>query len=94
MAVKIDAGGLLDCPACDSENLHQESVTTWFRDEDADLYSGYRVGRGGGRIVGPESNPSGRRDGLIVEFRCEGCDHRPKLAVVQHKGNTYVEWQD
>ena len=52
-------------------------------------------------------NPSPRRHGLLIEFECEHChythidgegDEMPKeplhrLAIYQHKGVTYVEWQ-
>ncbi len=52
-------------------------------------------------------NPSPRRHGLLIEFECEHChythidgegDEMPReplhrLAIYQHKGTTYVEWQ-
>lgn len=53
-------------------------------------------------------NPSWRRHGMIIEFECEQCHgdgwdpktetHIPskepphRLAILQHKGNTFVEW--
>lgn len=48
-------------------------------------------------------NPSSRRQGLSIEFECEMChgdmDDGKKntlppfqLAILQHKGNTYIEW--
>jgi hypothetical protein len=50
-------------------------------------------------------NPSPRRHGLILEFWCEMCnngvipedeDGKPveayRLAIFQHKGQTYMEW--
>ena len=37
-------------------------------------------------------NPSNRRDGMAVQFYCETCPSRPKLAIYQHKGTTYVGW--
>ena len=53
-------------------------------------------------------NPSWRRNGLIIEFECEHChgpswdpatdEHIPsnapplRLAIIQHKGNTFMEW--
>jgi len=52
-------------------------------------------------------NPSPRRHGLIIEFECEECSYSwneggdkplliytPKLAIFQHKGNTFMEWVD
>lgn len=52
-------------------------------------------------------NPSPRRHGLLIEFECEHChythvdgegDEHPReplhrLAIYQHKGITFVEWQ-
>ena len=38
-------------------------------------------------------NPSSDRQGLIVEFWCEGCENKPKLAIFQHKGTTFIGWQ-
>ena len=50
-------------------------------------------------------NPSLRRHGMLIEFQCESChydygsDVTPdgeselfRLAILQHKGTTYVEW--
>ena len=50
-------------------------------------------------------NPSSRRNGILIEFQCEQChydygDASPeggyegcfRLAIIQHKGNTFVEW--
>jgi hypothetical protein len=50
-------------------------------------------------------NPSPRRQGIVIEFDCEDCHHSAvdygnrhtapplfRLALIQHKGNTYVEW--
>ena len=56
---------------------------------------------------GDTCNPSPRRHGLLIEFECEMChyshedsegDVMPKeplhrLAIYQHKGTTYLEWQ-
>lgn len=50
-------------------------------------------------------NPSSRRNGILIEFECEHCHYdygdgiSPdgetelfRLAILQHKGNTFVEW--
>ena len=37
-------------------------------------------------------NPSPRRQGMLIEFYCEGCEGALRLAVFQHKGSTYMEW--
>jgi hypothetical protein len=38
-------------------------------------------------------NPSARRDGIRVFFVCENCGKDSALTIVQHKGETYVEWE-
>ena len=92
--VTLNEDGVLACPECGSESLHQDSVSAWFRPEDADIYTGYRVATGGVRVLGTEGNPSGRRDGMFVTFWCEGGDHQPRLIISQHKGATTVRWFD
>jgi hypothetical protein len=50
-------------------------------------------------------NPSSRRNGILIEFECEHCHYdygdgiSPdgetelfRLAILQHKGTTFVEW--
>jgi hypothetical protein len=40
-----------------------------------------------------DGNPSDRRQGLTIAFTCEqGCT--ANLTVIQHKGNTVIEWVD
>ena len=39
------------------------------------------------------NNPSRDRNGLLVEFWCEGCEEKPMLAIVQHKGVTFIGWR-
>ena len=39
-------------------------------------------------------NPSQRRGSIITEFVCEECGAKPQLAIIQHKGCTYLEWVD
>jgi hypothetical protein len=52
-------------------------------------------------------NPSSRRDGITIEFECENCNGAPPpqqnpafglsknyLHIVQHKGTTYLSWNN
>lgn len=39
-------------------------------------------------------NPSPRRGGLAITFKCEVCDATPRLSLLQHKGTSYFEWAD
>ena len=45
--------------------------------------------------VPPEhtNNPSRDRNGMLIEFWCEGCEEKPTLAIFQHKGMTYLGWK-
>jgi hypothetical protein len=53
----------------------------------------------GPRIGEPKNNPSDRRDGIVITFWCEQCHGESgpdtnylRLAVIQHKGATYLRW--
>ena len=92
--------GVLRCPKCDETYLHHEDVEVYPRRLE-DGPSGAIVVTGGRAIAGhPERNPSARRDGIVIAFRCEVCGDfeeggKPKrLAIWQHKGETFVEWLD
>ena len=39
-----------------------------------------------------QQNPSPRRDGVAIRFWCEACPATPVLNVIQHKGDTIIEW--
>jgi hypothetical protein len=39
-------------------------------------------------------NPSWRRDGIAIEFCCEGCGSIGELTIAQHKGVTLVGWRE
>lgn len=96
----VDHGnyGQLRCK-CGSDYLHQGNVTVFARSEDEDTTT---VIAQAGRTVQATDfpsrdtcNPSPRRHGLILEFDCEECGQDGKvqrLAIYQHKGNTYMEW--
>jgi hypothetical protein len=93
MNIKLDGSRLL-C-VCGSNNLHHESVKVfWREDEDSQegtFFESKRVYFN--NHIDPNDNPSRRRDGLLVRFWCENCSAEPELAISQHKGTTYVEWQ-
>lgn len=38
------------------------------------------------------NNPSNDRNGMRIEFWCETCEGKPTLAILQHKGMTYIGW--
>ncbi len=86
----------LVCPNCEGLCLHHEQVEVFTRRAE-DSEDGARVVCGGDRTVSIspsiEGNPSRRRGGLRVRFRCENCENLPVLILVQHKGSTYLEWE-
>ena len=99
----VDNDGILHCPQCRCNNLHQRNTTIFERPEDA--RTTIVIAQNGDSVQATEfpsndtCNPSERRQGLIIEFRCESChsgesDAIPlhRLAILQHKGYTYVEW--
>lgn len=84
---------LLLCPHCNGDYLHQVTTNVFERAEDAD--DGLHVAITGERAVITRDlvgNPSGRRHGLTIKFYCEECGKHPSLAILQHKGQTFVEW--
>lgn len=92
----VDWDNALCCPACGNNYLHQGRVTAFNRNEDDQLTHRVDVDYNNITAVTVPSegsgNPSPRRHGLVVEFRCETCTHVPRLVILQHKGGTYVEW--
>jgi len=39
------------------------------------------------------NNPSPEREGLLISFSCETCESTPTLAILQHKGITFIGWK-
>jgi hypothetical protein len=99
MSVLVNRDGILCCPACGGENLHQEDVEVFNRRvEDAPSCVVVVDHKLGIALDGdPARNPSSRRQGLLVTFLCETCGdlgRRHTLEIAQHKGNTFVRWQE
>ena len=87
----------LVCPECGGNYLHHESVSVYDRHEDSPTSRRTTVNSDGSvdfdMAASSEENPSGRRDGLVIGFWCEYCnDKKPRLAIVQHKGQTFLWW--
>jgi transcription elongation factor Elf1 len=93
----------LYCPRCGSEYLHQGTVTVYSRSEDADTVCRTVVGGGVNvdvsveRVPNDRANPSSRRQGLVISFRCENCSDEARsdleLCLAQHKGCTFAFWR-
>ena len=88
-----NSGGLLECPACGGNHLHHFKVDVYERSEDQDsgLHVSVEDGKSSedGNLAG---NPSRRRHGLSIHFRCEHCPATPVMTIAQHKGNTWVDF--
>lgn len=83
--------GALCCPFCGFAYLHHRKISIFERREDAD--KGLHVVVDGESVkvdTDIKRNPSERRNGLSIQFECEGCSEKPVLTLVQHKGNTYL----
>ena len=93
MNITLDGSELL-C-VCGSNNLHQESVKVFWRESEDSSQGTFFESKGNyfNKHINPNDNPSNRRDGLLIRFSCECCSSEPELAIYQHKGTTYVEWQ-
>ena len=91
----IDENNYLLCPGCNFENLHQEWVRAIFRDQedcDGKIVAVNYKGIVKKRLKNVEI--PGRRDVVFIEFWCEDCHKHSILSILQHKGNTIVEWHN
>lgn len=91
--IKLQNDNDLECPACGGGNLHQCKVTTFWRNEDAEL--GRKVISSTADTIETkdmQSNPSPRRSGILIMFECETCYAEPEMSIIQHKGSTYIGW--
>jgi hypothetical protein len=89
-------GPVLSCPRCQEDYLHQYRVEVFDRRSE-DTVDGLHVIVEHGKTqitTDMDDNPSGRRQGLRIYFGCEHCCAVPVLSISQHKGNTFMRWQD
>jgi len=87
-------GAELACPSCGFNYLHHDKVEVFECEEDA--AQGIHVTIADAKATfdtSLEGNPSARRHGLKIYFWCEGCKAKPVLSIIQHKGNTYVDFE-
>jgi hypothetical protein len=88
-------GDVLYCPKCKGGHLHQTSTEAHYRRvEDGESYAVKTSGVKTETFVDKDgaSNPSPRRDSSKIHFWCEQCDAKVSLAIIQHKGETYIGW--
>jgi len=101
--------GTLKCPRCEDVALHHHQVEVFNRERE-DSERGTDVMVNGAEISINQSmygNPSRRRNGIRIYFTCEFCDVGSDedgggipldpciaLTIYQHKGSTYMHWED
>lgn len=76
-SIKISGDGLT-CPSCNCDNLHQETVEVYQCFEDsAGICTVASLTETTITTIGrhKKNNPSARRNGLRIYFRCEHCHH-------------------
>ena len=85
--------GVLNCKNCGFEYLHREKTEAFERTEDAAFGLHVKIENDSATTdTCLELNPSPRRDGLTIEFSCEGCKERSVLSIYQHKGYTLLSY--
>jgi rubredoxin len=95
----------LDCPNCGGNYLHHQGIMYYNRPDDCshgDFVLLHKTNDGGqnGFHCSHKLNqsmahcPSPRRDGMEIFFTCEQCPAKLSLAVYQHKGQTFIEWNE
>ena len=91
-------GDQLCCPSCGSPyGMQHGAVEVWNRNAE-DAMKGTYLRSNSPLIVDTAANvdhrnPSLRRNGVIINFRCEMCpEKRFELSIAQHKGTTFLSW--
>lgn len=87
--------GKLQCPRCQDTWMHQGQVEVFHNHTREHKGEGRRVIVSDAVQVDNDisTNPSYRRQGLRIHFDCERCGPVQGLVVYQHKGETFVEWE-
>lgn len=77
------------CQHCGYNYLHHRAIDVHERPGGEDATTTSR------RVYGADgpltSNPSGRRDGLVILLECEGCGGETFITLEQHKGQTFMD---
>ena len=95
--IDLDDGVLIS--PCGSHNIHQTRIDVYARTEDQPSMRHTSVHNIAGDTASQtvpctSDNPSLRRQGLVLEFTCEGCEDTHHLSIAQHKGLTHTRWID
>jgi len=94
--IHIDGEDILVCPNCRNNFLKQYKTEIFDRDED-DVKGLHIITEREKELLTIKSdlkgNPSMRRDGLKIHFKCEMCPVKSVLEIYQHKGQTFIEFK-
>jgi len=91
------------CPVCGSYYVHQLAVEVFTRaqeDAPSDILltlNNVEAFEDQSPAEPVRTNPSERRQGLLIHFECEMCDDLRRgwvLAIYQHKGVSFLEWRE
>lgn len=101
---KRDDTFTMECPYCKCPSIHHSKIEIFHRKDDEcetevittkveDDFSSNGLSIRIGKYPSENTyNPSQRRGGLTITFRCEHCNKKPKLHLAQHKGQTLL-WE-
>jgi len=82
----------LICSNCNSEYLHHQEVRIFERQEGVEGGLRVSVNDLGAYIDNSlTGNPSERRGGIVIQFRCENCGCCSELRIAQHEGLSLVK---
>jgi len=94
--IKINSNNELLCPDCGGNYTHHTSVNVIVRDSEDGPGTAALSTHNGVTVSRIEANKiPGRRGVIEIQLECEVCGSEdPKvLTIMQHKGNTHVEWK-
>lgn len=87
--------GVYRCPFCGFDYTHHGKIEIFGREEDSESPNHVTVERYNTKLDRDNGgNPSTRREGVLIQFWCEGCHRIHYLSIAQHKGITGVEILD
>ena len=94
----FEAMGLL-CPKCGGRHVSHSNIELFQREEDAE--KGLYVRVINRKVIVDDNvantlnkNPSERRSGMNIHFACEDCGSHSILSIAQHKGETFINFQE
>lgn len=93
-AVVVDSDGMLFCPCCGDQYMHQRAVEVGWRHEDGPVTRHISTPSGvqTDQVAAKEVVYGYRRQYIVVRLECEYCGLGFELQMRQHKGQTILTW--